>query len=55
MQAGVGVVLVPTVVPGVSQNLGEIIQLAVENIPVRGVHFVDKLYRAILSVLSGGV
>lgn len=40
-EAGVGVVLVPTVVPGVNdQNLGEIIQLAVENIPVvRGVHF----------------
>lgn len=45
-EAGVGVVLVPTVVPGVNdQNLGEIVQLAVENIPVvRGVHFQPVSY-----------
>ena len=45
-KTGVGVVLVPTVVPGVNDhNLGEIIQLAVENIPVvRGVHIQPVSY-----------
>lgn len=40
-EADVGVVLVPTVVPGVNdRNLGEIVELAIKNIPViRGVHF----------------
>jgi len=37
----IGVVLVPTLVPGVNtDNIGEIIQFAVDNLPnVRGVHF----------------
>lgn len=40
-ETGVGVILVPTVAPGVNDhNLGEIIKLGLENMPVvRGVHF----------------
>jgi uncharacterized radical SAM superfamily Fe-S cluster-containing enzyme len=40
-ESGVGVILVPTVAPGVNDhNLGEIIKLGLENMPVvRGVHF----------------
>ena len=42
----IGVVLVPTVVPGVNDHeLGEIVQFAMENLPtVRGVHFQPVSY-----------
>lgn len=45
-EAGVGVILVPTVVPGVNDhNLGAIIQLGLEQLPVvRGVHFQPVTY-----------
>ena len=45
-ELGIGVVLVPTVVPGVNDhNLGEIIDLAMENMPaVKGVHFQPASY-----------
>lgn len=45
-QNGLGVVLVPTVVPGVNtDNIGAIIQFAIENSPgVRGVHFQPVSY-----------
>ncbi len=45
-EAGIGVVLVPTVVPGVNDhNLGGIIDFAVSNSPgVRGVHFQPVSY-----------
>lgn len=43
---GVGVVLVPTVVPGINtDNIGEMIQFAIENSPgVRGIHFQPVSY-----------
>lgn len=45
-QSGVGVVLVPTIVPGVNDhNLGAIIRFALKNLPaVRGVHFQPVSY-----------
>lgn len=45
-KTGIGVILVPTVVPGVNDhNLGEIIGLALERMPVvRGVHFQPVTY-----------
>lgn len=45
-QHGIGVVLVPTVVPGVNDhNLGSIVQFALENLDVvRGVHFQPVSY-----------
>lgn len=45
-ELGIGVVLVPTVVPGVNDhNLGSIIDLALANLPtVRGVHFQPTSY-----------
>lgn len=45
-QAGVGVILVPTLVPGVNcDNIGAIVQLACELMPtVRGVHFQPVSY-----------
>jgi 7,8-dihydro-6-hydroxymethylpterin dimethyltransferase len=45
-QQGLGVVLVPTVVPGVNDNeLGSIVQFALENLDVvRGVHFQPVSY-----------
>ncbi len=45
-KAGIGVVLVPTLVPGVNTaDIGDIIDFAVENIPsVRGVHFQPVSY-----------
>ncbi len=46
IDAGIGVVLVPTVVPGVNaDNVGDILRLAAENVPgVRGVHFQPVSY-----------
>ncbi|WP_319466298.1 radical SAM (seleno)protein TrsS [uncultured Pseudodesulfovibrio sp.] len=46
VDAGIGIVLVPTVVPGVNEhNLGAILRLASENSPgVRGVHFQPVSY-----------
>lgn len=43
---GVGVVLVPTLVPGVNtDNIGEIVRFAIDNLPaVRGVHFQPVSY-----------
>jgi uncharacterized radical SAM superfamily Fe-S cluster-containing enzyme len=45
-ELGIGVVLVPTVVPGVNDhNLGGIIDLALENMPaIKGVHFQPASY-----------
>lgn len=45
-RAGVGIVLVPTVVPGINEHgLGAIVQMAAENSPgVRGVHFQPVSY-----------
>lgn len=45
-ETGIGVVLVPTVVPGINDhNLGQIIKLALELMPaVRGVHFQPVSY-----------
>lgn len=45
-ELGIGVILVPTVVPGVNDhNLGSIIDLALEQLPaVRGVHFQPVSY-----------
>lgn len=46
MANGLGVVLVPTVVPGVNtDNIGEMIRFAIENSPgVRGIHFQPVSY-----------
>ncbi|MBV4418147.1 radical SAM protein [Clostridium tyrobutyricum] len=43
---GIGVVLVPTLVPGINiDNIGEIIDFAIDNLPsVRGVHFQPVSY-----------
>ena len=40
-EAGLGVVLVPTLIPGINTgNIGEIIKFAIDNLPyIRGVHF----------------
>lgn len=45
-ELGIGVVLVPTVVPGINDhNLGSIVNLALKNLPaVRGVHFQPVSY-----------
>lgn len=45
-QVGLGVVLVPTLVPGVNlDNVGHVIRFALENLPtVRGVHFQPVTY-----------
>jgi len=45
-KVGVGVVLVPTIIPGINtQNIGDILKLAIKNIPtVRGVHFQPVSY-----------
>ena len=45
-EAGIGVTLVPTVVPGVNtNNLGSLIRFACENVPfVRGIHFQPVSY-----------
>jgi len=45
-EVGVGVVLVPTLIPGINtENIGEILNLAVRSIPtVRGVHFQPVSY-----------
>ncbi|TYO94602.1 hypothetical protein LX24_02259 [Desulfallas thermosapovorans DSM 6562] len=45
-ELGIGVILVPTVVPGVNDhNIGDIIDLALEHLPVvRGVHFQPVSY-----------
>ncbi len=45
-ELGIGVILVPTVVPGINHhNLGSIIDLALEHLPVvRGVHFQPVSY-----------
>ncbi len=46
IEAGIGVVLVPTIVPGVNDdNIGEILKLAIDHAPgVRGVHFQPVSY-----------
>ena len=45
-RAGIGVTLVPTVVPGVNdQNLGELVRFAAQHVPdVRGIHFQPVSY-----------
>ncbi len=54
-KAGLGVVLVPTLIPGINtDHIGEIIKFAIENLPhVRGVHFQPVSYFGRYPVMDG--